>query len=594
MYEERLLSMGAHSGHTAQRVASGVEPPVPNERLKALKRWREASLLRCFAQWKTYLMILHDKVQLGKSAVKNLVYGELYTCFRKWADILAAYGDKLTPWRSYVGQLVTLTKEGREWEFLHGERVDGDSECGVLVEQLLSDKSIWKVRWLSSGKKGTYMAGSMGRYHLSMWKVQSKDGVEETLAVSSQDDQKGMSAIREALLNMQGSKMSLNVTAPFGGGITMPCPRNSPWSIRIEFPPRCVHASVMMQLQGVEAGNLDAVKCAFGNILSPVVEVRPRQDVQCFKAYRLVIPHRANSTKQLALYFWPDNRSGAERILQNVTFDDDYCTAEVEGFGLYAVVAMSAGVQEIIYAKLVFAGERRDVTGRQLVPVQMSTNFQGVVYAYPKAFLEPPSGMPMPTSSQWMTMPRFQVNPVTHFERVQVQFAGKMQGCKVTSWSGRAKWRNRPLMMKFEAIVQPVPGQTFGDKTPIVPCNCSLIEDGSEDQSIKFAGPHFFRMQILVLLLLLRVGRGCRTHALLIDRLLLWARVSHPYLARVLTRKIVAIHRVQGSRLCSSRRAGTLRHTYECCKRKKIWLISENGLPRPGWWKSALPRICNG
>jgi hypothetical protein len=393
---------------------------------------------------------------------------------------------------------------------------------------------------------------------------------------------------------MQGSKMSLNVTAPFGGGITMPCPRNSPWSIRIEFPPRCVHASVMMQLQGVEAGNLDAVKCAFGNILSPVVEVRPRQDVQCFKAYRLVIPHRANSTKQLALYFWPDNRSGAERILQNVTFDDDYCTAEVEGFGLYAVVAMSAGVQEIIYAKLVFAGERRDVTGRQLVPVQMSTNFQGVVYAYPKAFLEPPSGMPMPTSSQWMTMPRFQVNPVTHFERVQVQFAGKMQGCKVTSWSGRAKWRNRPLMMKFEAIVQPVPGQTFGDKTPIVPCNCSLIEDGSEDQSIKFAGPHFFRMQILVLLLLLRVGRGCRTRALLIDRLLLWARVSHPYLARVLTRKIVAIHRVQGSRLCSSRRAGTLRHTYECCKRKKIWLISENGLPRPGWWKSALPRICNG
>ena len=91
-------------------------------------------------------------------------------------------------------------------------------------------------------------------------------------------------------------------------------------------------------------------------------------------------------------------------------------------------------------------------------------------------------------------------------------------------------------MMKFEAIVQPVPGQTFGDKTPIVPCNCSLIEDGSEDQSIKFAGPHFFRMQILVLLPPFRVPRGCRARASLIGhRLVLRARVSLPRLTRELT-----------------------------------------------------------
>jgi hypothetical protein len=446
--------------------------------------------------------------------VKSLMFGVLYTHFRRWLEVLAVYGDKLTPWRSHAGKLVTLSKEGREYEFLHGERMDGDTECGVLVESLLSDKTLWKVRWLSSGKMGTYLTGSNGRYHLSVWKVKSKDGGEETPAAASHDDHRGMYVIREALINSRGIKMTLNITAPFGGSINMPCPRNSPWSIRVQFPPHSVRSSAMMQLQGVEAGNFDAIKSAFGNIVSPVVEVRPRQDVQCFKAYKLVIPHRVNSTKHLALYHWPNNRSGAERILHNITFDDDYCTAEVDVFGIFCVVAVSAAVSEIIYARLVFPGERRDVTGRQLVSVQMSTPFQGVVYAYPKAFHEPPPAAqetPAPTSSQWMAMPRFLVNPITHFESVKVMFASKMEGCKVTSWSGRARWRNRPLMMNFEGIIQPVSGQSFGDKTPIVGCNCWLMEEGSEDPAVKFAGPHFFRMEIQVLLFTGPID-GCPRH----------------------------------------------------------------------------------
>ena len=504
--EERLLRTAlqethdANHGSSVQRTVSGDGPPVPNDRLRVLKRWRGASLLRCFTQWKTFLMILHERRQRGKSMVKSLMFGMLYTYFGGWRQVLAVYGDKLTPWRSYAGQLVALSKEGREYEFLNGQRMDGDTECGVLVESLLTDKTLWKVRWLSSGKMGTYLTGSNGRYHLSVWKVKSKDGVEETPAAASHDDQKGMTVIREALLNSHGIKMTLNVTAPFGGNINMPCPRNSPWSIRVQFPPHCVRSSAMIQIQGVEAGNYDAIKTAFGNIVSPVVEVRSRQDLQCFKAYKLVIPNRVNSTKHLALFHWPDNRSGAERILHNITFDDDYCTTEVDYFGIFCVVAVSAAVNEIIYAKLVFPGERRDVTGRQLVSVQMSTPFQGVVYAYPKAFLEPPSGLPAPTSSQWMTMPRFCVNPITHFESVKVMFASKMEGCKVTSWSGRARWRNRPLMINFEGIIQPVPGQSFGDKTPIVGCNCWLMEEGSGDPAVKFAGPHFFRMEIQVLL----------------------------------------------------------------------------------------------
>ena len=123
------------------------------QRIQALRRWAQASLTRSFKRWRVYIEILHDKVQIGQSALKNLMHGDLFQYFRQWADILAAYGDSVTPWRSHPGQMVGLSKDGREYEFLHGERLEGDTECGVLIEPVLSDKSVWKVRWLASGKK---------------------------------------------------------------------------------------------------------------------------------------------------------------------------------------------------------------------------------------------------------------------------------------------------------------------------------------------------------------------------------------------------------------------------------------------------------
>ena len=467
--------------------------------IATLKRWAMAKLTRCFMNWKKWILILHDKVQMGQSAIKNLVHGEVYSFFRKWVEIFEAYGDSVTPRRSFPGQLVGLSKDGREYEFLHGERLEGDTECGVLLEPVLSNKSVWTVKWLSTGKKGTYLCGSMNRYHLRLWKVED---VGRGTAGNAADEQQGFSSIQEALLQGQGHKMSMNVTAPFGGTITMPCPRDSPWSISCDFPARCVHVSVMMQVQGIEASAFDAAKLAFGSIVSAVVQVKPRQSIQCFKSYSLSIPHRAVaiSVKSLALYFWPENRSGAERIVHNVSFNSDYCTAEVDVFGIFCVLATAPRVEEVVFAKLKFDSEGRDVTGKQLTSVSMSTSFKGVVTLYPKAFLDPPVGLPVPTSSLWMTMPRFAALTGILLESVKLSFATKMDVLTLTSWSGRAKWRGRPLRMDFEGIVQPVAGKSVGNKTPLVLCQCMLVEEGTDSRaSINFNGPHCFRMQIKVM-----------------------------------------------------------------------------------------------
>ena len=406
----------------------------------------------------------------------------------------------VTPSRSHAGLFVGLSKEGREYEFQHGDRLEGDTECGVLIEPVLSNKSVWRVRWLSSGKKGSYLTGSLGRYHLRTWKDDRSGNVEAGGdGAAAQEEQSGFSKIKEALNHHQGHRLSVNVTAPFGGTIKMPCPRDSPWNIIVVFPTRCVHASVMVEVQGIEASSFDASKCAFGNIVSPVVEVRPRQNIQCFKLYSLVIPHRAvpSSLKHLALYFWPENRSGAERINQNVTFDDDACRAEVDLFGVFCVVATIPSINEIVFSKVRFASEGRDVTGRQITSVFMSKSFKGTVYMYPKAFLDSPVGLPVPTSSQWMTMPRFPIPPGVFLSTVRLAFAVKMESVRLTSWSGRTRWKTRPLRMDFEGIVQPVAGQTVGNKEPVVWCQCSLLDDGPDEKAvIKFGGPHCFRMQI--------------------------------------------------------------------------------------------------
>ena len=110
-----------------------------------------------------------------------MIHGETFSCFHKWAQLIASYGDLVTTWRSCPGLLVALSKEGREHSILHSDQVDGDTECGVMIEPVLSDRTVWQVRWSSTGKKGVYYVGSMGRYHLRLWNRESRrsEGVVE-------------------------------------------------------------------------------------------------------------------------------------------------------------------------------------------------------------------------------------------------------------------------------------------------------------------------------------------------------------------------------------------------------------------------------
>jgi hypothetical protein len=425
--------------------------------------------------WKNYILNLHDTEVNAKGLVKDLLYGEMYACFRKWADKIQRLSDIVNPKKSFPGKLVALSNDGRAHALVHGERLDGDTECGVLIEPLLSDKTVWRVRWLSSGKLGTYLTGSMGRFHLCNWNVDNKRSVANV----SQDENQGFSAVRHALQNKQGVSVTASVNAPCGGTLTIPCPKSSPWNIVVTFPPRAVNASVMITMQGIEAIAFEATKLTHGNIVSPVVRVGERHrrgaalspdllqrrvipsDGKEFKVFRkpftLVIPHRAVSTaiKSLALYYWPDSSSGSERITQDVSFDDNYCTAEVNLFGIFCVVATSNLVSEMVYAEVSFPTQRRHVTGKMITTVHMSSTFKGVVYLYPKAFLEAPEGLPTPTLMQWMTMARFPISRPIVINSVSVSFDNKMDGCQVTSWSGRAKWKGRALRMDFEGIVQP-------------------------------------------------------------------------------------------------------------------------------------------
>jgi hypothetical protein len=73
------------------------------------------------------------------------------------------------PWRAKPGAKVCLSVEGKEFELEQGRRIDGDQGGGVLVSPLLSDKTLWRVKWNQSGKFGEYYVGSCGRFHLNVW-----------------------------------------------------------------------------------------------------------------------------------------------------------------------------------------------------------------------------------------------------------------------------------------------------------------------------------------------------------------------------------------------------------------------------------------
>jgi hypothetical protein len=118
---------------------------------------------------KTWKSKVDEKKGKSKTAVnflKRWQFASVFDTFKTWKTV--ANTDKLVvkPWKARPGMIVTLSESGKEFEFAHGKRLDGDTQAGQLLYPLMSDKTMWRVKWLATGAKASYYVGSCGRYHL--------------------------------------------------------------------------------------------------------------------------------------------------------------------------------------------------------------------------------------------------------------------------------------------------------------------------------------------------------------------------------------------------------------------------------------------
>jgi hypothetical protein len=75
--------------------------------------------------------------------------------------------------------------------------------------------------------------------------------------------------------------------------------------------------------------------------------------------YELKIPHRSSASRNLQLHFFPAGRYTSDRIVQNVTFDSDYCTVKLDFCGTFAVLQPGEANQNLF---LFGAGTREPPT----------------------------------------------------------------------------------------------------------------------------------------------------------------------------------------------------------------------------------------
>lgn len=93
-------------------------------------------------------------------------FASVFDTFHKWKTKTNQDKEVVKPWKTKSGMIVTLSESGKEFEFAHGKRLDGDTQAGQLLYPLTSDKTMWMVQWMATGVKASYYVGSCGRYHL--------------------------------------------------------------------------------------------------------------------------------------------------------------------------------------------------------------------------------------------------------------------------------------------------------------------------------------------------------------------------------------------------------------------------------------------
>jgi len=244
---------------------------------------------------------LKRQIQRGLRVGKFFTQGVLFSMFNRWRNCLPEPGSVLLPHRCKPGVKVMLSAEGKEFEFANGRRIEGDNGAGVLVKAVLSDNTMWKVRWLSSNLTSTYFTGScgrlnppdvrslvcalvgekctqiapwmlsyadkdaipwVGRFHIRSWLEGKKAGGRKKLAGVSEDEnlvsgfQAALAELRGALevsSRATGALQTIgSVTPSYGGRVRLPCPTGTKWYIGVAVAPKSVTEKEKVRITATE------------------------------------------------------------------------------------------------------------------------------------------------------------------------------------------------------------------------------------------------------------------------------------------------------------------------------------------------------
>jgi hypothetical protein len=404
---------------------------------------------------------MQEKRYMMKNIIKSLKFGNHYHHFRKWKNAThnAQGAEIVTPWRAKTGQKVVLSPEGKEYEFVLGRRLRGDDGTGALVEPMVKDKTLWLVQWDSSGVIGAYFTGSCGRYFLK----RVDDKKKKKRRYNKYDDTStlahALQEMRQAMEDNQGLRATHSVTPPFGANIAFGCPTGTEWKIEVNFVPKSVTKTVTVTVRAIEASEFGCSRNELGIVVSPVVQIRHRTWSKFSKPYTVRIPHRCSSTHKLYLYHWPEDQVYCDKV-QGAEFTEEFCTAQVTAFGLYAVINTNPLAPDVVYGKLDVGKRWRDNIGKMVTRMNLGTTHPGRVTLIPRGCAEDVEGA-------GSLLPRFQIINGTLIEQVDGIPAIKLEGCALNCWSGRVKYRGGLTWVDFSIIIQTIPSEPLPFTMPL-------------------------------------------------------------------------------------------------------------------------------
>lgn len=433
----------------------------------AMKKWLKRDMHKCFSLWRRHLKVNQNKRYLMKAMVKSLKFGGTYRFFKKWKTAAQNLTDIVTPWNAKAGERVYLSPEGKDYEFTLGRRLKGDDDTGFLVAPMLSDKTVWKVRWESSGLIGTYFSGSCGRYFLRYFlRKTKKNRRRKRFMEDSSTLTLALGEIREAFENNEGLHSTHMVTPPFGANIGFGCPSGSEWKIEVNFLPKSVTHSVAVHVRAIEASEFGVSRNEMGIVVSPFVEIRHRNWKQFNRPFTISIPHRCSSASNLFLLHWPDEQISCGKV-QGAVFTDEGCKAEVTSFGLYAVISTNYSAPDIVYGKLDVGKRWRDSIGKLLTRMCLGATNPCRIDLIPR-------GCAVEFEGANSLLPRFHVMNGTMIEKVEPVPEFGLEGCMLNCWSGRVKYKGGHTTCLFSIIVQTIPTEPLPFTMPLFDCAIEL------------------------------------------------------------------------------------------------------------------------